>query len=163
MRTSFPLAYHITFGTYGTRLHGSDRPTVDRSQNKFGEPIIGKDAEWETIERSLLRFPPRVLTAEQRIFVERTIPDICIRGGWEFVATAAARDHVHNVIRASVEGLDVRKWLKRWISQAMTKRWPLMQDQVWWAECGSVKWIWEQDYLDRAVDYVNGQRATAQQ
>jgi len=159
-RTNFPLAYHITFGTYGTRLHGSDRPTVDRSQNKFGEPIIGKDTEWETMERSLLKFPPRILTNEQRIFVESTIPSICIRGGWEHVTTAAAKDHVHNIIRASVEGQDVRKWLKRWISQAMSQQWPLLPDQVWWAECGSVKWIWVDDYYDRAVDYVNDQRTT---
>ncbi|MCH8164939.1 MAG: hypothetical protein IH889_04955 [Planctomycetes bacterium] len=28
-----PLAYHITFGTYGTRLHGDPRGTVDRTLN----------------------------------------------------------------------------------------------------------------------------------
>jgi REP element-mobilizing transposase RayT len=159
-RTNFPLAYHITFGTYGTRLHGSDRPTVDRSQNKFGDPIIGRDAEWEMVEKSLLKFPPRILTLEQRLFVEATIPSICMRGGWEYVTTAAAKDHVHNIIRANVEGLDVRKWLKRWISQAMNERWPLLPGQVWWAECGSVKWIWEEDYFGRAEKYVSDQRTT---
>jgi len=158
---NFPLAYHITFGTYGTRLHGSDRPTVDRSQNQFGEPVIGKDLEWETIERSLLKFPPRILTVRQRQFVEETMPSICVRGGWEHITTAAAKDHVHNIIRATVDGQDVRKWLKRWISQAMNARWPLLPEQVWWAECGSVKWIWESDYLDRATDYVNRQRTSA--
>ena len=158
-RTNFPLAYHITFGTYGTRLHGSDRPTVDRSQNKFGDPVIGKDAEWETMERSLLKFPPTVLTIEQRLFVQQIIPSICVRGKWEHVATAAAKDHVHNIIRAAVEGADIRRWLKRWLSQAMSEKWPPLPDQVWWAECGSVKWIWVNDYYDRAVDYVNDQRA----
>jgi REP element-mobilizing transposase RayT len=158
-RTIFPLAYHITFGTYGTRLHGSDRPTVDRSQNKFGEPIVGRDVEWETVERSLLKFPPRILDIDQRLFIQNQIPDICIRGKWEHFTAAAAKDHIHNIIRAQVEGVDVRKWLKRWISQAMNVRWPLLPDEVWWAECGSVKWIWEQDYYDRAVKYVNDQRA----
>jgi REP element-mobilizing transposase RayT len=159
-RTNYPLAYHITFGTYGTRLHGSDRPTVDRSQNKFGEPIIGKDPQWETIERSLLKFPPRILTIEQRLLVEKTIPAICSRGGWTHITTAAAKDHVHNIISARVEGSDIRKWLKRWISQEMSKKWPLLPEQVWWAECGSVKWIWEMDYYDRATDYVIAQRIT---
>jgi hypothetical protein len=32
-RTYFPLGYHITFGTYGTRLHRDPRGTVDRSVN----------------------------------------------------------------------------------------------------------------------------------
>jgi REP element-mobilizing transposase RayT len=160
-RTNFPLAYHITFGTYGTRLHGSDRPTVDRSQNKFGDPVVGKDAEWETIERSLLKFPARILTIEQRLFVQEIIPSICVRGNWEHITTAAAKDHVHNIIRADIEGADIRKWLKRWISQAISEKWPLLPDQVWWAECGSVKWIWVNDYYGRAVDYVNDQRTMA--
>jgi hypothetical protein len=41
-----PLAYHITFGTYGTRLHGDERGTVDRAMNKPGDPIIGADSSW---------------------------------------------------------------------------------------------------------------------
>src|SRR5438876_12296826 len=35
------LAYHITWGTYGTRLHGDPRKTVDRQHNAYGEPILG--------------------------------------------------------------------------------------------------------------------------
>src|SRR5271169_5728813 len=80
-RTVFPLAYHITFGTYGTRLHGDERGTVDRSLNKFGDPIIGLDEDWNRIERRLLRFEPRKLSVEQRIFVEQSVPQICARGG----------------------------------------------------------------------------------
>ena len=34
-----PLAYHITFGTYGTRLHGNERGSVDRAHNAPGEPF----------------------------------------------------------------------------------------------------------------------------
>ena len=35
----FPHGYHITFGTYGNRLHGSDKPHVDRDHNHYGEPF----------------------------------------------------------------------------------------------------------------------------
>ncbi len=38
-----PLAYHITWGTYGTRLHEDSRGTVDRENNSFGTPIVGPD------------------------------------------------------------------------------------------------------------------------
>ena len=157
-RTTYPLAYHITWGTYGTRLHGDDRGTVDRSMNQHGDPIIGLDSEWQRIETSLLRFPRRVLTRQQREFIEATIPDICVRGKWEFISTAAAADHVHNVLRAQADGKDVRKWLKRWVSEAPSERYPLETEQVWWAECGSVKWVWMQDYFDRVVNYVEQQK-----
>ena len=37
------LAFHITWGTYGTRLHGDPRGTVDRNHNHFGDPVLGYD------------------------------------------------------------------------------------------------------------------------
>jgi hypothetical protein len=76
-----PLAYHITFGTYGTRLHGDARGTVERARNVYGEPIVGRDGEWERIERGRLGFEPRVFTFEQMIIAEGLIPSICLRGG----------------------------------------------------------------------------------
>ena len=50
-----PLAYHITFGTYGTRLHGGERLTVDRVHNQYGMPFVEHDAELEKAERDLMR------------------------------------------------------------------------------------------------------------
>ena len=35
---SVPLAYLITFRTYGTWLHGDARGSVDREHNVFGTP-----------------------------------------------------------------------------------------------------------------------------
>jgi REP element-mobilizing transposase RayT len=159
-RTVFPLAYHITFGTYGTRLHGDERGTVDRSLNNFGDPIIGRDEDWNRIERGLLRFESRKLTIEQRIFVEQSVPRICARGGWQFIEVAAAPDHVHNMIVAKADGNAVRKWLKRWLSEVLSERWPLRLQEVWWAECGSVKWIWTEDYFERVRHYVRRQGTT---
>ncbi len=108
-RLVYPIGYHITYGTYGTRLHGDERGTVDRSENQFGDPIVGADGGWERVEAARLRFPPRLLTVEQRLFVQQLVPQACVRGGWEHVATAAAPDHVHQFIRANVDGTDVRK------------------------------------------------------
>ncbi len=41
----FPLAYHITIGIYGTRVHGGQAPTVERSHNRYGEPFVVADAD----------------------------------------------------------------------------------------------------------------------
>src|SRR5438309_8626583 len=98
MRRSFPLAFHITFGTYGTRLHGDERGTVIRAMNHAGEPIVDGCAEWERVERGRLKFEPRVFTRAQMVLVESLIPGVCERGGWELHACAAGPDHVHNVV-----------------------------------------------------------------
>ena len=116
-----PLAYHITFGTYGTRLHGDPRGTVDRKANKPGDPIIGAEPDWERMERSSLRFPAMLLTTENRSFIEFVVPSLCDRGGWELHVCAAKPDHVHVLLATSREAKPVRRWLKTWLSQALNE------------------------------------------
>ncbi len=41
----------------------------------------------------------------------------------------------------------------------MSARWPLLPGQVWWGECGSVKWVWAEDYADRVTGYILAQQA----
>jgi hypothetical protein len=126
-----PLAFHITFGTYGTRLHGDARGTVDRAHNQYGEPIIGANAKWESDAAALLKFPPAILTNEQRTLVESTIPPVCERGGWKLAVCAAQEDRVHTLLSAPSEGVTVRRLLKRWLSDAMSEKWPRGPGQVW--------------------------------
>jgi hypothetical protein len=120
----YPLAYHITFGTYGARLHGDERGTVSRGRNRFGEPIVGKDVVWERMERSQLKFPPVVLSDAQQRRVEDVVPAICERGGWEYQMAAGQPDHVHVMLTTPNDGKRVRKWLKTWLGQEMSKAWP---------------------------------------
>jgi hypothetical protein len=76
------LAYHITWGTYGTRLHGDPRGTVDRQHNQYGEPVLTYDEHrWER-EKSLLKFPLVIFERNEMIAVESLLPAICDRGGW---------------------------------------------------------------------------------
>jgi REP element-mobilizing transposase RayT len=133
--------------------------------NEFGEPIVGHHATWERAERGMLKFEPRVLTPAQMILIERLIPEICVRGAWNLHACAAGPDHVHNILTPldwghGADGKAVRKWLKRWLSELLVEHIPLLDGETFWAECGSVKWVWTEDYFLRAVDYVRKQRAT---
>jgi hypothetical protein len=74
------LAYHISWGTYGTRLHGDPRGTVHRSHNEFGTPVLGYDEHrWEA-EKANLKFPPVRLDRAKMIVVEELVPEICKRG-----------------------------------------------------------------------------------
>jgi hypothetical protein len=81
--------WHITFGTYGTRLHGDDRPTVDLQHNQLNAPFLPRDPHREEFERGRMTFPPRYLTMEQRAFVESELSSICVRGGWTYRVCAA--------------------------------------------------------------------------
>lgn len=155
-----PLAFHITFGTYGTRLHGGERPTVDRRHNTPGEPFLGLEPPREGWERSQMRSEPVRLTREQQRFAEQEIPALCEQGGWTYHVVGAGPDHVHVLLSAGAEGKTIRRLLKRWLGQALSQRWPRPSEHPWWAEGGSVKYVWNPAQFDRVLEYVARQRAT---
>ncbi len=143
--------WHITWGTYGSRLHGSDRPTVDRKRNRRGQPFVE---------------PTEVvyLTLDQRCHIESVIPEICKRGGWTYRIAAAGPecDHVHVLcdIDPKTHGKDARKWMKRWLSESLNHHWPRVDDQRWWAQGGSTRPVKEKSYLNNVYEYLKTQRAT---
>ncbi len=167
-----PLAYHFTFGTYGTRLHGDSRGTVDRTMNRPNDPIIGRNEEWQQIERRLLQYPPLYLSRKERIVAEYEIVNVCSRGEWELHICAAQPDHIHVLLTALPErdSKAIRRWLKTWLSHAMNnnnksrdlRSRSAVTDsgsgQRWWAKGGSIKWIWTQDYFNNVYEYITQQR-----
>jgi hypothetical protein len=62
---SYPLAYLITFTTYGTWLHGDSRGSVDKQHNRYGDDLVALDAAREKKERIALENQPVVLSPEQ--------------------------------------------------------------------------------------------------
>jgi hypothetical protein len=61
-----PLAYFITFRTYGSWLHGDDRGSVDRGHNEFGSPLQPPSESRRDFEQELLRHAPVELSGEAR-------------------------------------------------------------------------------------------------
>jgi hypothetical protein len=157
------LAFHITWGTYGTRLHGDRRGTVDRKHNEYGQPVLRFDEHrWEQ-ERSNLKFPAVIFTRPQMLLIESLLPDICAQGGWTHRTGAAGPDHVHVILTSKHDPETIRRLFKRWLGQELSKRCDARPTgATWWAECGSIRWIFEEDgdYFDNATRYVQRQRAT---
>ncbi len=158
--------WHMTFGTYGTRLHGEARPTVDRNHNQRGEPFVKNDPDRAKAERDRMRGEPVYLTGPQRAVIEAIIPDICQRGGWTYRICAAPdeADHVHVLLDAdgSVDPDAVLKWLKRWLGEALTERWGRPTNGSWWAKAGSTPPVKDESYLNNAYHYIRRQRTLSQ-
>jgi hypothetical protein len=116
------LAYHLTWGTYGTRLLGDPRKTVDRLHNQYGDPVLGYDEHrWER-EKALLKYPPVLFSRSQMITIESLLPDICKRGRWDHITGAAGPDHVHELLFSRNDPETIRRLFKRWLGQKMTVR-----------------------------------------
>ena len=155
-------SWHITFNTYGTRLHGAAAPTVDKQHNERPEPFLTRSHIRVESDSERMKFPPRYCTREQRIFVEAELPVICDRGGWNHRICAAGADHVHLLcdVVPAVHGEKVRRLVKRWLGQSLSERWPLPQGATWWAEEGSNIAMGDERYLNNCFAYIFNQRAT---
>src|SRR5258705_9147642 len=82
----FPLAYLISFRTYGTWLHGDERGSVNRKQNNYGTPRIAPNPRLQKAERKLLKHPPVTLDGYQRPVVEKAIREVCEHRGYKLLA-----------------------------------------------------------------------------
>jgi hypothetical protein len=70
---------------------------------------------------------------------------------------------VEQFLESRADPKTIRRILKRWLGQAISERFNILPEGAsWWAECGSVRWIFQEDgnYFKNAVNYVNHQRAT---
>jgi hypothetical protein len=63
-----PLAYFLTFSTYGTWLHGTAKGagSVDEAHNTFGTPFLEPDPQRERAAQERMDQPPYVMSAAER-------------------------------------------------------------------------------------------------
>ena len=151
----YPMAFHITWGTKGARLHGSSKPHVDRDHNEYGTSFAPTDPHREDESRARMNGDPVSLSPEQRAVVEQAIRDVAGCYEWTIHAIAVQSNHVHVVITAFREGEGLRDALKAVASRALNKS---FGKREWWAEKGSAKYLWERRYFENACDYVRDQR-----
>ena len=96
----FPLAYLISFRTYGTWLHGDERGAMSRKQNKYGTPRIAPNPRLKEAEMKQLKHPPVKLEARHRPVVEKAIREVCTNRGYILRAINVRSNHVHAVVSA---------------------------------------------------------------
>lgn len=97
-----------------------------------------------------------VLSPDQRKTVELAIVEVADKYNWKIHAMAAQSDHVHVVITAQRDGNGLREALKAVASRALNARFG--KRKHWWAENGSDKHLYEPEYFEAAINYVQGQR-----
>ncbi|MEX0710698.1 MAG: hypothetical protein WD278_00025 [Pirellulales bacterium] len=154
-----PLAFLLTWNTYGTWLPGDERGWVKYKQGRQApDPIVKLEAEARMTEDAC------VLDDEQRMLVETTVADHCRIRGWTMLAVNCRTNHVHVVVAARHRDPDeVREQLKAWC----TRRLKELDAQrgmgrpgsgeprtQWWAERGSVRCLNDDESVEAAVRYV---------
>lgn len=151
-----PLAYFLTWTTYGTWLPGDERGWVEKP-GQFRAP----DGELQETAQRRMTEPALTLDAAQRRIVEDTIDDHCRIRGWHLHAVSARTQHVHVVVTAPGRKPDeVMDQFKAWCSRRLKEHERSRQStgarirQNWWTQRGSKRWLNDGDSLEAAVLYV---------
>jgi REP element-mobilizing transposase RayT len=149
-----PIAYFITFTTYGTWLHGRAPGSVDREHNLPGSPLLPPDADLERHMRSALRQEPYVLDAGRRKVVLRTIQEVAAHRRWTLWAVHVRSNHVHVVITAAPRPEKVMADLKAWCSRRLREVCQESPDRDRWTQHGSTRYLNDETAVHAAVAYV---------
>ena len=152
-----PLGYLITlitFRTYGTWLHGDKRGSVDRHNNHYGAPVIPSNQNWlRHNERSLTR-PPVRLSKAQRALIKESVEQTCEVRGWRMHVTNVRTNHVHSVVTAACGPSRILNALKSNATRELREVGQWLHPGSPWADRGSKRYLWTEDHLMKAIDYV---------
>lgn len=149
-----PLAYFITFTTYGIWLHGRDPGSVDREHNTPGTPFLAPDRQLETQRRKALRQAPYALDQPRREVVLRTVREVCSHRSWTLHAVHVRTTHVHVVVAAPAPPEKVMADLKAWASRRLREAFGEDADRDRWTQHGSTRYLNGATSLEAAVAYV---------
>jgi REP element-mobilizing transposase RayT len=149
-----PLAYFITFTTYGTWLHGDAPGSVDREHNRVGTPWLPPALDLRTIARERMTHPPYTLDALRRDTVRDAIIDECQFRGWHLFALHVRSNHVHVVASAAREPEFVMRGCKANASKRLNGAGFDDPNRKRWTEHGSTRYLWHEDAVAAAVNYT---------
>jgi REP element-mobilizing transposase RayT len=156
-----PLAYFLTWSTYGTWLPGDERGWIEYRRG-WQIPNAARELEAE----AQMTEDACVLSPEQRQIVEATIAEHCRIRNWVLHAVNCRSNHLHVVVTAPGYHPDVvREQFKAWCTRRLkehaqttntnpTGKRKIAVRQQWWAERGSKRYINDPDSLEAAILYV---------
>jgi REP element-mobilizing transposase RayT len=149
-----PLAYFITFTTYGTWLPGRAPGSVDREHNVPGTPFLPADAEMEAKHRAALRQEPYFLDEPRRKVVLHTISEVATHRGWKLWAVHVRTNHVHIVVTAASKPEKVMIDFKAWASRCLREALNEPPDRDRWSQHGSTRYLNSEPALQAEIVYV---------
>jgi REP element-mobilizing transposase RayT len=151
----FPLAYLLTFRTYGTWLHGDDRHSVDRhGRNIYGTPDISPNQKLQSQMQRELKQPAIIFNLLQRTVVEKAIRELCKQRNYHLQAINVRSNHVHAVLSVQAKPERIANAFKAFATKKLREENLFPKDAQIWSRGKSRRYLWKPRYVALAIDYV---------
>lgn len=154
--SDYPLAYLITVRTYGTWLHGDDRFSVDArsEQNIYGTPKLMPNPGLEARMRANMSSPPVTLSKAQRTVVHTAIEEVCDHRRYGLHAVNVRSNHSHVVVSAQMKPEPIADAFKAYATRKLCEQGLCDGIARIWSRGRSRRYLWEENRVARAIDYV---------
>lgn len=153
--TDLPLAYLITFRSYGTWLHGDARGSTDRFHHAYKSPHIPRNDRWRDHNQRQLRSGPLVLNLEQRKSVDSAIREVCEHRHWDLHAISVRTNHAHVVVSVGVIKPErALNAFKAYATRRLRSSGQWQEPHSPWSDKGSNRYLWNDRSVGLAIEYV---------
>jgi REP element-mobilizing transposase RayT len=149
-----PLAYFLTFGTYGSRLHGDARGSIDRHHIP-----LDRDDFRRNFERRLMASGESFeIQPKHREVLERAFAETAAARALTIRALNVRLAHIHIVLSGELRPEAMLQALKANGTRWLRAHAEVPAGQRVWARHGSTRYLWTVDDLEAAVDYTMNQQ-----
>jgi len=144
-----PIALFLTWPTYGTWLPGDQRGWIE-----YHHGWQMPDPPRELIAKARMKESACLLSGDALRIVEAQVAETCQHRGWTLHGVACRSTHMHIVVRAYETDpkkirIDIKAWCTRRLKQHIDP-----ERANWWAERGSIRYVWNEEQLARVIEYV---------
>lgn len=147
-----PIAYLITFRTYGTWLHGDERGSAGRSPNIYRRRDVAPNEGLEETMQWRAKQDPVILSPSERTIVENAVKEVCERRRYDLKAVNARTNHVHVVVSADTMPERIADAFKAY-STLKLREVGLRSERIW-SHGRSRKYLWKPRHVEAAIHYV---------
>ena len=148
------LAYLITFTTYGARLHGSDKGSVDDQHNVYDTPLVQTDRRRERWSEARMIETAYVMTPAEREIVRNSIVALAADRGWRLFAAHVRSNHVHAVVSAEGDPGRIMSDIKARASRDLALAGFDNPQRRRWTRHGSTRHLFDEEAVDAAIRYA---------
>lgn len=153
-----PLAYFLTFSTYGTHLPGSGKGWVDAEHAVHGTPVLASNPKRTAYWEAHLRENSWSMDADARSIALEAICSVSIHRHWIAHAIHVRKTHVHAVISGDTAPERMLADFKAYCTRGFRRGSRENFRRHYWTHHGSTRYLWNETSLAAAIEYVvNGQ------
>ena len=151
---AIPLAYFITFSSYGTWLHGGKETSVDRHHNIPETDFLPFNHARQMSGKKRMSETPYFLDEPQRQIVLNTIKEVCQHREWMLIAAHIRTNHVHLIVHAMLSPETIMNTLKAYCSRRLNESNLDGRRVNRWTRHGSTKYLWHEEEVEATLQYV---------